>query len=291
MQYQPTIALTCTACHTGPPGSGSDKLIFDRNALAESQDFKVPHLRNIYQKLSFNNTNGAVSIGGFGLTHDGVDPTLFSFLGRSPFGTFATNTPVKRNLEAFVQCFDTGTAPAVGYTRTITSSNLASAPLTNDWNLLEGQAAAANIDLIVKGTIDGQQRGLLYQPGPNNYTTDKTGLGPFTRAQLVAKISAGDILNLMGAPPGSGGRIALRRNPATVLDGDVPQPPLQIARVGTNSIVSWFTNDSGFVLQAVNNLNSTNWSTETSLRGVSSNRFNVTNSVAVTNRFFRLKGL
>ncbi len=290
-QYQPSLSLACTTCHTGPPGTGSDKLIFDRNALAESQDFKVPQLRNIYQKLSFNNTNGAVSIGGFGLTHDGVDPTLFKFLGRSPFGTFATDTTRKRNLEAFVQCFDTGTAPAVGYTRTVTSSNLTSAPLTNDWNLLEGQAAAANIDLIVKGTIDGQQRGLLYQPGPNNYTTDKTGVGPFTRAQLAVKISAGDTLNLIGAPPGSGGRIAIRRNPADVLDGDLPRPPLQIARAGTNSIVSWFTNDNGFVLEAINNLNSTNWSTETSLRGVSSNRFNITNSLAVTNRFFRLKGL
>ncbi len=291
-QYQGApLNLTCTACHTGPPGPGSDLLIFDRAVLDESQDFKVPHLRNIYQKLGFNNTNGAVSVAGFGLTHDGMDPTMFRFLSRPVFGTFADDTTRKRNLEAFVLCFDTGTAPAVGYSRTVTVSNLTAEPLTNDWNLLEGQAAASNIDLIAKGTIDGRQRGLLYQPGPKNYATDQTGLGPFTRAQLAAKISSGDTLNLLGVPPGSGARMAIRRNPAAVLDGDLPRPALQIAPAGTNSLVSWSTNDNGFVLETISTLNSTNWRTETSLRGVSPSRFNVTNSPAGTNRFFRLKGL
>ena len=36
----------------------------------------MPHLRAAYQKLSFNNKVGASSVGGFGFTHDGTDPTL-----------------------------------------------------------------------------------------------------------------------------------------------------------------------------------------------------------------------
>lgn len=290
-QYQGFLLnLSCTTCHTGPPGPGSDLLIFDRQALGESQDFKVPHLRNIYQKLGFNNTNGAVSIGGFGLTHDGMDPTMFKFLSRSVFGTFANDTTRKRNLEAFVLSFDTGTAPAVGYGRTVTVSNLTAASLTNDWNLLEGQAAATNLDLVVKGTIDGKQRGLLYQPGPNHYTTDQTGLGPFTRAQLAAKISAGDTLNLLGVPPGAGARMAIRRNPAAVLDGDLPRPTLQITRAGTNALIAWPTNAS-YVLETTINVAATNWFPETSLRSISGSFYNVTNRVAGTNRFFRLKAL
>ncbi len=53
-----------------------------------------------------------------------------------------------------------------------------------------------------------------------------------------------------------------------VLDGDLPRPALQIAPAGTNSLVSWSTNDNGFVLETISTLNSTNWRTETSLRGV-----------------------
>src|SRR2546429_7255930 len=46
-------------------------------------DFKVPQLRNVYQKMNFNNSTGTNTIGGFGITHDGTDPTLQVFLSRS----------------------------------------------------------------------------------------------------------------------------------------------------------------------------------------------------------------
>jgi hypothetical protein len=61
--------------------------------------------------------------------------------------------------------------------------------------------AAANIDLIAKGTINGQIHGLLFQAVSNNFTTDTTGLGPFTALQLGAKILAGDTLTFMGCLP------------------------------------------------------------------------------------------
>src|SRR5436190_17998908 len=99
--------------------------------------------------MNFYSTAGANSIAGFGITHDGTDPTLFRFLSRSVFGNFASDTTRKNNLSAFVQCFDTGTAPCVGFARTVNAATLSS--VTNDWNLLENQAAVTNIDLIVKG--------------------------------------------------------------------------------------------------------------------------------------------
>ena len=233
-----------------------------------------------------------MSVGGFGIVHDGTDPDLFTFLSRPVFGRFATNTTIKRNIEAFVQCFDTGTAPAVGYTRTLTSATVDS-PATNDWNLLEGQATVlTNIDLIVKGTIDGKVRGLLYQPGSNNYRTDKSGLGPFTRADLRAKIFAGDTLTFMGVPPGSGYRLGIDRNQDGVLDGDTPQPGLQIALANTNSIVEWPTNANGFLLERTPVLPSSTWSPDTNIRGVNGDKFNVTNSLSQSNAlFFRLREL
>src|SRR5213078_3164496 len=148
-QYQPTVGLACNTCHTVP--TGTSRALIAAQALQESQDVKVPHLRNIYQKLNLTHTPGATSVGGFGITHDGTDPDLFTFLSRPVFGLFATNTTIKRDIEAFVQCFDTGTAPAVGYARTITSNNVSSASIANDWSLLETEAAKlTNINLIAK---------------------------------------------------------------------------------------------------------------------------------------------
>ncbi len=290
-QYQPVLGLSCTTCHTGPPGTGSDRLIFDRQALGESQDFKVPHLRNVYQKGNFNNAPGAASIGGFGLIHDGMEPDLFTFLSRSVFGNFANDTTRKKNIAAFVLCFDTGMAPAVGYTRTLTSATLGSAAFTNDWTMLENQARSNFVDLVVKGTVDGSPRGLLFQPGSNNYLSDKTTVGVLTRAQLVAKIQAGDVLSVMGVPVGSGRRMGIERRQNGVLDGDQPAPQLRIARTAPNTIVAWPTNADGFLLEAISALPGTNWNPETSLRGIVSTEFNVTNTAAATNRFFRLKGL
>jgi hypothetical protein len=92
--------------------------------------------------------------------------------------------------------------------------------LLADWNLLQNQASLGNIELIGKGTIDGNLHGLFYQPATSNYMTDKTGLGPFTQAQLQAKIGAGDILNITGVPPGSGLRMGIDRDLDGVLDDD-----------------------------------------------------------------------
>ncbi len=288
-QYQP--GLSCTTCHTGPPGPGSDRLINPRQALQESQDFKVPQLRATYQKMNFNSAPGAESVGGFGFVHDGIDSTIFGFLSRPVFGVFANDTVRKRNLEAFVQCFDTGMAPAVGYARTVTSSNVAAADLESDWLLLENQAAAGNIDLIARGTVDGKLRGLLYRPAPGNYRSDRTGAGPFSKAQLRASIQAGDTLTIMGVPPGSGERMGIDRNQDGLLDGDVPAPLLTIERRSASAVISWPTNASGFVLENTRALPPSHWVPDTSQRGISGNRFSVTNSLSSSNAFFRLRGL
>jgi hypothetical protein len=214
--------LTCNTCHSAPPGPGSNKTITPSAALQESQDFKVPQLRNLYKKTFFNDTPNAVSLDGFGFTHDGVDPTLFRFLSRQVFTNFRNDTTRKTNLNAFLMCFDTGVAPAVGFTRTVSAANVNDAALNADWSVLQSQAAAGGIDLIAKGTIDGKRHGLLYQPGANNYKTDKTGLGPFSQAQLKSKIAAGDILSITGVSPGSGTRMGIDRDLNGELDGDGP---------------------------------------------------------------------
>lgn len=230
-QYQPL--LTCNTCHIQNQAGGS-QFIIPANLLQVSQDFNVPQLRNMYHKINFNNATGAQSIGGFGFTHDGMFPTLFSFLSIAVFGNVTNDAVKKNNLQAFMLCFDTGVAPAAGYGRSIRQANASQAAVTNDVTLLQGQAVT-NIDLIGKGLIDGMLRGLLYQPGPNNYKTDKTGIGPFTWAQLQAKALAGNAqFTLMGVPRLSGQRMGIDRNLDGTLDGDeVITNPVQ--NYGTSS--------------------------------------------------------
>ena len=288
--YSDAGHLTCNTCHSLPNGTAG--AIIPAAALRESQDFKIPHLRNVYQKLNVTRTPGAASVGGFGIVHDGSDPDLFAFLSREVFQRFSTNTTFKRDLDAFVQCFDTGLAPAVGYARTLHLENINSANVSNAWNLLESQAnPRTNIDLIVKGTFDGKQRGFLYEPATGTYLVDTMSLVPITRAQLRERVLAGDTLTLMGVPPGSGTRLGIDRNLDGVLDGDVTAPALRITRTVDNAAVSWPTNAAGFVLERAGSLPATNWIPDPGSRSISGSEFVVTNSLSPSNLFFRLREL
>lgn len=224
-QYQPF--LTCNTCHTATLG-GQSAFIIPAAALQESQDFNVPGLRNMYQKSRLVKAPGQPSRMGFGFVHDGAAGTLFEFLSQPVFGNVTNDSAKKNNLEAFMQCFDTGTAPAVGFSRTVAQANANNAPVAADVTLLQSQAAAGNCEAIAKGILDGQLRGLLYQPAQGNWRTDKTGVGPFAWAQLQAKATAGAAtLTFLGVPPGTGARMGVDRDGDGVLDGDeVPLGPV-----------------------------------------------------------------
>ena len=290
--YQPSQGLACNVCHSLP--TGSDRLIDPDQVLPGSQGFKVPHLRAIYQKTGLNRTKGSPatgtnSIGGFGFQHDGKFEDLMAFLSQSVFSAFATNGPLKSNVQAFVLCFDTGTAPAVGYARTALAVNVNTASISNDWSLLEAQAKVlTNIDLVVKGTIDGRRRGLLYQPGANNYKLDSTNSVTLTRAQLAAKISAGDTLTIMGVPPGAGQRMGIDRNLNGVLDADELLPNLQIAQAGGNAVLNWPLSAAGF-LEETPSLASPTWSNNADAVEIVNNFNFVTNSPANSAKYFRLR--
>jgi len=211
---------TCNTCHVQSLG-GQLNAIVTAAGLQDSQNFNIPHLQNIYMKMSLSNAPGTQSRAGFGVRHDGTFSSIFEFLGQGIFGNVQNNTTNKNHLQAFVLSFDTGTAPAVGYSRTARQSNANLSTLTSDITLLQGQALAGNVDLIVKGAVDGAVRGFTYQPAFGTYKSDRTGYGPFTWAQLQAKLLAGGAtLTFMGVPPGTGNRMGIDRNANGTLDGD-----------------------------------------------------------------------
>lgn len=284
--YRP--GLSCNVCHTVP--AGSNLLIIPGPALGESQDFKVPQLRNVYQKTFFFRSAAIPSASGFGLTHDGTDPDLFAFLSRPVFGTFAGDTTRKRNLAAFVMCLDTGTAPATGYGRTIGAANLGAS--TADWTMLESQAGTvpANIDLVVRGIIDGERHGLRYRPLTNDYLGDQTGLGPFTRTQLQGMISGGlATLTIMGVPPGGGPRLGIDRDEDGVADGDEAMPKLEIGMGASGPQLDWPAAQSSLLLEYSDSLVPTDWRPVTEARFPNGPNVSVHDAGAGARRFYRLR--
>jgi YVTN family beta-propeller protein len=186
---------TCNSCHTSNNfGPGSNRIIQANPKVP--QPMKVPELRNIYQKVLFN--TGTATIDGFGLGHDGTFPGIEAFLASAIFKGYSATQ--NTDISAYSLCFDTGTAPAVGYTITLTKGNVGAA-LTN-WTTLQSQASAGNIDLIGRGTLGGQVHGLLYQTALSNYVSD-TGT-VYTQANLESLIASGDTLSVMGVYPGTG---------------------------------------------------------------------------------------
>jgi hypothetical protein len=192
-------SVTCQSCHQTNPGPGTNLLVRPAADTEAQQPMKIPQLRAIYQKDLFNR-QAATTIDGFGLVHDGAKENINAFLQGTAFGGY-TQTQ-KNDIAAYSLCFDTGTAPAVGYTRTLTAANVTTSPVQTDWTTLQSQAAAGNIDLIGRGTLGGVIHGLLYQPSSLNYVSDTGAVYP--QSQLQTLILSGDTLSIMGVYPGTG---------------------------------------------------------------------------------------
>jgi hypothetical protein len=69
---------------------------------------------------------------------------------------------------------------------------------------------------------------------------------------------------------------------------DLPRPTLSITRGGADVVVSWSTNDAGFVLQSATNLVSTNWINVTNAVSVVGTRYSVTNANSDFAKYYRL---
>jgi DNA-binding beta-propeller fold protein YncE len=199
----------------------------------ETQIFKIPHIRNAYQKvgmfgLGVPQGGGAGFTGdqvrGFGFLHDGAVDTLFRFHSAALFsqrpsnpGGFANDT-MRRNMDAFMMAFDSNLLPIVGQQITRTASNAAVVDPRID--LLEAQADEGACDLIAKGAVGGETRGSFYAGG-GRYLTDRAGDAPITSAALRARAaSAGQEVTFTCVPPASGPRIGLDRDGDGAGDGD-----------------------------------------------------------------------
>jgi hypothetical protein len=212
---------------------------------------KVPHLRNMYQKVGMfgmdntsildasgvqgflaepftDTTFQGAQVRGFGFLHDGSVDTMFRFHAAVAFlqgpqvpGGFsqdvATNVRQRRQVEAFMLAFDSNLAPIVGQQVTVAAGSGGDAAARVD--LLEARAAAGECDLVVHGFFGTRVFGFLYEPSTGMFLPDTRRGAKLTDHALRALRRIGP-LTFTAVPPQSGRRIALDRELDGVLDGD-----------------------------------------------------------------------
>ncbi len=197
---------TCAFCHAFPTGTNGG--IIPGILLQESQDFKIPELRNMYQKTGFKQGAGA-NKRGYGFIHDGSVDNLVNFL-RAPVFSFP-DTNARYEIEAFLHSFDTGTAPSVGRQVTVGAVNKNNPAIASLLDSLYTQAELGNCDLVAHGNVGGVMKGFLYQAG-RTFISDLDVEGPIAADDLRSLAVRGGEITYMGVPPGSGTRMGLDRD-------------------------------------------------------------------------------
>jgi DNA-binding beta-propeller fold protein YncE len=235
---------TCETCHRLDPNANSSagpmKGFFGTDGRASfdpvPQFFKIPHLRNMYQKVGMFGAGYDFftipadpflgdQVRGFGFGHDGAIPDLFRFnssfdetpLNTVGFSNNSTSVKAKRDLEQFMLAFDSNLAPIVGQQVTLTASN--QSVMTARLDLLVARANAGECDLVVKGRLNSQDVGFLYV-GSQQYKKDKVALPQISDSNLRASVVTLDALTFTCFPPASGTRNGIDRDLDGHLDGD-----------------------------------------------------------------------
>lgn len=208
----------CVDCHSLT--TGTNGLVIPGPVLQESQPFKVAQLRNIY-KRDGKKGPGGMRTSGFGQLHDGVDDDVFDLLSRPVFGPLATNTSAKNKLRAFVEAFDTGTAPTVGYARTVDGANWQQHDVAADRALLQARAQLGDCGLALRGHVDGLETGFAFDPVTQRFVPSRAADPNLTTAEVEQLFAQGRAtLTYLGVPPGEQNRVGIDRDGDGVRDGD-----------------------------------------------------------------------
>jgi DNA-binding beta-propeller fold protein YncE len=272
----------CAVCHTGP--TGADNNVDDLRNIGGAQSLKTPPLATVYQRAGFSRRAGATNLVGFGLLHDGTG-TAESLPTSHFYELDILSGQAFSDVAAYVLSFDTGTAPAVGRSQLVTVDAKTSSTVSAELNLLEGQAAATNCDVAVRGTLCGVSRQFVYDPATLRYRSDIPGEPTWTRAELLAALGTDDALQFLGTVPGQGARFSIDR------DGDgIPDraeaPPALSWTTSPSPRLRWPA-DGGWSLESTPAL-AMPWRAATAPRSTT-NGFNELPPSVEPVRFFRLR--
>jgi hypothetical protein len=212
---------TCNGCHNLDAANGFFGSGGEQSFEGEPQNFKVAHMRNLYQKLGMFGSPGD-QVRGFGMLHDGSVDTVKAFL-EAP--VFSLNNAEEEDLEQFSLAFPSDLAPVVGQQVTLDSTNggvvnpridLMIARAGTAFTSLMLGGVVTECDLVVKGSEAGNPRGWVRESG-GLFRNDVNNL--VSDAALRALATSEGPLTYTCAPPGSGQRMGINRDGDTSLDG------------------------------------------------------------------------
>ncbi len=222
-------AFTCNDCHTLPRGFSN--IVQSTEFTGQLQNFKVPQLRNLYEKTGFD--HGSMNNNrGFGYLHDGSVPTVFDFLSSLSF--VFSNNQQRRDVEAFVMCLSTDTHAAVGAQTTVVEAATAAPAQVDLLAAMRALADDGQVGLVVKGVRQGLSRGYAYVGG-DLYQSDRAA-ETASHAALFAAAAVGEELTFTLVPSGSEWRIGIDRDLDGFFDrdeldgGSDPADPDQVPR-------------------------------------------------------------
>lgn len=243
--------LSCLECHTLPVGSGTPMARGDSGFVpiaagpngeahlaligddaSVQLGIKVPHLRNLYDKVGFD-LQRPLSRSGFGYLHDGSVDSLARFIANDIFDV--RNDQEVANLLAFMLAFSgsdfgdplSGEPPgtpsqdvpaAVGRQVTIGGAGQQSATI----DTMIALADRGQVDLVAKAKLDGRERGAVYRSGSGTFQIDQEGAPNLSKDEALALATPASRLTFTVVPSGSGDRLGIDRDEDGVLDFDDP---------------------------------------------------------------------
>lgn len=228
--------FTCNDCHVLNAGQNHFGTAGDSSVEGDdvSQEFKVPHFRNLYQKVGkFGNTgrfsasvgNFGEQIKGFGFMHDGNMDTLQNFFKADVF-RFASDDSVNdakiQQVVEFVMASDSNLAPIVGQQVTLNANAGQDANARLDLLLERAQItlpSRTECDLVAHAVIDNTHRGFVLE-ADGDFQSDKQNerLTVLELKSIAQEEPSG--VTFTCVPPGSGARIGIDRDSNGVFNGD-----------------------------------------------------------------------
>ncbi len=226
----------CEGCHTLDPLNGHFGGDGGSSFEGETQEFKVPHLRNMYQKVGMfgtpslpflkttDHSHQGPQVRGFGVLHDGSIDNVSRFLSAVVF----VNAPQQTldDLQSFMMAFPSDMPPAVGQQVTRTSASGADVDQRIDEMLILADTAygtsvlganATMCDVVVSGNVAGVYRS-AYRLSDGTFQPDD-GSAPLSEGAIRSLANTpGQEVTYACVPFGMGERLGVDRDLDTVMN-------------------------------------------------------------------------
>lgn len=224
---------TCNGCHVLNPAAnrfGTDGTMAIEGPGVD-EDMKIPHLRNMYQKVGMFAENTQITsephlgdqIRGFGFDNSGASGTIFKFLSAEVFTLTSTQ---RAQVEQLALAFPSEMNPIVGQQVTVTPANRTRSDISARLNLLVQRALVTSprpeCELVAKGVIQNVAKGWVMN-GSQSFVPNSTTETSLTLQQLLDQAGASNAaVTFTCTPPGNGTRIGVDRDADGVLDRNDP---------------------------------------------------------------------